>query len=349
MAWNIGVLGLIHDHVWQHVGEMARRDDITVSVADPNTPLRDKARDEYGITRLYDDHAELLEHEHPDAVLIFVDNAGKAALVELAASFGKPIMIEKPMADTLANAERMRVATVNAGVPLMVNWPTAWQPAIRHALQLAQDGAVGAIYRFSFRGGHRGPKEYGCSPYFYNWLYNRELNGAGAYIDYCGYGASIARLLCGMPSRVNATIGRLVKPDIAVDDNAVLTLRYQHALAVIEGTWSASGPVPDGGPAIWGRGGTLVVRREVGRQEGDVRPNGVVQFTSDDEPDGRFIEPPALPEGERSAVQYLLTRLGQDRPIEGMVSMEIGRDTQEILEAGLRAAREDRGISLPLD
>jgi predicted dehydrogenase len=348
MAWNIGVLGLIHDHVWQHVQEIAARDDITLSVADPNAPLRDKARDEFGVTRLYDDYASLLEKERPDAVLIFVDNAGKAALVELAASFGRPIMIEKPMADSMANAERMRVATVNAGVPLMVNWPTAWQPAIRHALQLAQDGAVGSIYRFNFRGGHRGPKEYGCSPYFYNWLYDRERNGAGAYIDYCGYGASMARLLCGMPSRVNATIGRLVKLDIAVDDNAILTLRYQHAMAVIEGTWSASGPVPDGGPAIWGRAGTLVVRRDVGRHEGDVRPNGVVHLTSDTEPDGRFIEPPSLPVGERSAIQYLLTSLTHDRPIEGLVSLEIGRDTQEILEAGLRADRDDRSVSLPL-
>jgi predicted dehydrogenase len=348
MAWHIGVLGLIHDHVWQHVREMAARDDITISVADPHAPLREQAREQFGVTQLYDDYATLLEQARPDAVLIFVDNAGTAELVELAASFGRPIMVEKPMADRLANAERMRVAVVNAGVPLMVNWPTAWQPALRHALRLAQEGEVGDIYRFSFRGGHRGPKEYGCSPYFYDWLYDRARNGAGAYIDYCGYGASMARLLLGMPSRVNATVGRLVKPDIAVDDNAVLTLRYQHALAVIEATWSASGPVPDGGPAIWGRDGTLVVRRDTGRQEGDVRGGGVIWFTSNDETDGRVIEPPDLPEGEQSAIQYFLTHLEADRPIEGLVSMEIGRDTQEILEAGLRSARDDRGVSLPL-
>ncbi|HVX30564.1 MAG TPA: Gfo/Idh/MocA family oxidoreductase [Nitrolancea sp.] len=349
MTWHIGVLGLIHDHVWQHIGEMAKRDDVTISVADPNAPLREQARDQYGVTRLFDDYARLLEQARPDAVLIFVDNAGTAELVELAASHGRPIMVEKPMADTLANAERMRVAAVNAGVPLMVNWPTAWQPAIRHALRLAQEGEVGDIYRFSFRGGHRGPKEYGCSPYFYGWLYDRARNGAGAYIDYCGYGASMARLLLAMPSRVSAEIGHLVKPDIAVDDNAVLTLRYQHALAVIEATWSASGPVPDGGPAIWGRDGTLVVRRDSGRQEGDVRTSGGVWFTSNAEPDGRFLEPPLLPEGERSAIQYFLTCLDEDRPFEGLVSMTIGRDTQEILEAGLLAARHDRGVSLPLD
>jgi predicted dehydrogenase len=348
VSWKIGVLGLIHDHVWQHVDEMVKRGDVVVCAADPNQPLRDKARDQFGVTDLYDDYATLLERAIPDAVLIFVDNAGTARLVEFAASHGKPMLVEKPMADTLANAERMRVAAVNAGVPLMVNWPTAWQPAIRHALQLAQDGEVGHIYRFSFRGGHRGPKEYGCSPYFYEWLYDRERNGAGAYIDYCGYGASMARLLCGMPSRVSATIGRLVKPDIDVDDNAVLSLRYQHALAVIEATWSASGPVPDGGPAIWGRAGTLVVQRDPGRREGDVRRGGVVRLTSDEDPDGRIIDPPELPEGERTAVQYFLTCLENDRPIEGLVSMEVGRDTQEILEAGLRSELDGRTISLPL-
>ncbi len=348
MTWKIGVLGLIHDHVWQHIGEMQARGDVQVSVADPNQPLRTKAHDEFGVDRLHDDYATLLEQEQPDAVLIFVDNAGTAPLVELAASHGKPVMVEKPMADSLTNAERIRVAAVNADIPLMVNWPTAWQPAIRHALGLAQAGEAGDIFRFSFRGGHRGPKEYGCSPYFCGWLYDRQRNGAGAYIDYCGYGASMARVIFGMPSRAIAAIGHLVKPDIDVDDNAMLTLRYHRALAVIEASWSISGPVPDGGPVIWGRKSTIAVQRDSGRREGDVRRGGAVRVTSDDDPDGQIIEPPDLPEGERTAVEYFLTRLRDDRPFDGLVSMEIGRDTQEILEAGLRSAQLERAISLPL-
>lgn len=327
---------------------MQHRGDVTVSVADPNQPLLDKAHGEFGISRLYDDYSSLLEKEQPDAVLIFVDNAGGASLVDLAASFGKPMMVEKPMADSLANAERMRVAAANASVPLMINWPTNWQPAVRYVLQLARDGAVGPVHRFNFRSGHRGPREYGCSSYFCGWLYDERRNGAGAYIDYCGYGASMARYLLGSPSRASATIGHLTKPDIAVDDNAVLTLRYPHAIAVIEATWSASGPVPDGGPAISGRSGTLVVQRDSGRKEGDIRRGGEVRLSSDDNPDGEILIPPELAEGERTAIQYFLTCLKRDRPIEGLVSMEVGRDTQEILEAGLRSEREGRVISLPL-
>lgn len=349
MRWKIGILGLIHDHVWEHVAELSARDDVTLSVADHNTPLLDKTRDEYGVERLHGDYDALLEQDQPDAVLVFTDNASGVDAVELAASHGKPVLIEKPLANTLRNAERVRVLARNAGVPVMVNWPTAWNPAIRHALNLAGDGAVGDIFRFSFRGGHGGPKEFGCSPYFYTWLYDREINGAGAYIDYCGYGASMARTLLGMPSRAQATIGRLQKDYVDVDDNAILVLRYQRAMAVIEATWTASGPVPDGGPSIWGRDGTLVVRRQPTRREGEIVRVGVVQHVTRDKPDGDTLEPPPLPDGERTATSHFLTCLAADRPFDALVALDTARDTQEILEAGLWSARAGSEVSLPLD
>jgi predicted dehydrogenase len=257
-------------------------------------------------------------------------------------------MVEKPLASTLADAERMRVAANSAGVPLMVNWPTAWNPAIRSALDLAREGAAGEIYRFSFRGGHGGPKEYGCSPVFYSWLYDGERNGAGAYVDYCGYGASMARLLLGLPSRVQATIGRLQKDYIDVDDNAVLVLRYPRAIGVVEATWTSAGPIPDGGPIIWGSEATLTVQRGYATREGQIVRNGAIRIVTREDPDGRIIEPPALPEGERNATEYFLDRVRSGRPIDGLVSLDVGRDTQEILEAGLLAAREGRDVSLPL-
>jgi len=349
MRWNIGIMGLIHDHVWTHLRELAGREDVNLSVADPNAPLLAKARDEYGVARTHVDPATLLEREHPDAVLIFADNAGKVPLVELAASHGRPIMTEKPMAASLADAERMRVATVGAGIPLMVNWPTAWRPEIRHAIHLATEGAIGEIFRLNFRGGHRGPKEYGCSPYFYSWLYDRARSGAGAYMDYCGYGASIARLSLGMPSRAHATIGRLQKDYIDVDDNAILTLRYARAMAVIEATWTSAGPVLNSGPIFYGREGTLVAERRPPRGEGRrAGEGGAVLHVTRDNPDGVLIEPPSLPEGERTAVEYFLTCLAADRPIEGLVGAAVGRDAQEILEAGLRSAVAGRDESLPL-
>ena len=348
-TWKIGVLGLHHDHVWTHVAELMARGDAQVAVADADEQLRERARAEFGVTRVHDDYAALLEAEQPDAVLIFTDNAAKAAVVELAASHGKPIMLEKPMADCLANAERMRVAANVAGVPLMVNWPTVWNPAVRHAYELAAHGAIGELTRFNFRGGHGGPKEYGCSPQFYGWLYDRARNGAGAYIDYCGYGASLACGLLGLPSRAQACIARVQKDYVDVDDNAVLVLRYPRALAVIEATWTSAGPVQGSGPMLSGTTGTLVARHRQARHEGEEGELGLVYHVTRERPDGQFFEPPELPDSERSAVEHFLSCLAADQPFLPLVSLQLGRDTQEILEAGLRAARDGREVSLPLD
>lgn len=340
MGWTIAVLGLTHDHVWTHLAELHRRDDTVVAVAEPAEALRRRAQQEFGIARLYDAARALLERERPDAVLIFSDNAAAAPLVELAAAHALPVMLEKPLADSLASAERISVAAHRAGIPLMVNWPTAWSPEIHEALRLAQSGAIGQVFRFNFRGGHQGPRAFGCSTAFCDWLYDPSRNGAGAYIDYCGYGASLARLLLGVPSRVQATIGRLVTADIPVDDNAVLVLRYPHALATIEASWSAAGPVPDGGPVLWGRDATLVVVRS--------GPNRGLYRYSVAQPEGARLEVPPLPEGARSATEYFLAALAANRPIDGLVSLEVARDAQEMLEAGLQAARTGQEVSLPL-
>src|SRR6202008_5141640 len=92
---------------------------------------------------------------------------------------GLPVMVEKPRAADLAGAEALLAAARRANLPLMVNWPTAWRPALRHGLALAAAGEVGEPVQLSHRGGHAGPREFGCSPQFVEWLYDPHRNGGG--------------------------------------------------------------------------------------------------------------------------------------------------------------------------
>ena len=93
----------------------------------------------------------------------------------------------------------------------------------------------------------------------------------------------------------------------------------------------------------------LVADRRPARGEGHGAGDaGALLHVTRDNPDGALVEVPPLPEGERSAVEYFLTCLAGDHPIEGLVSPAVGRDTQEILEAGLRAGATGREVSLPL-
>lgn len=337
---RVGVLGLTHDHVWDNLPDLVRSPlgELTAA-ADPNDDLLERVRSEFGCPRTFRDYDEMLEQVELDAVYVYADNAMGAELAEWAASRGLHVMVEKPMAADLEGADRMLAAAREAGVQLMVNWPFAWWPGLQKAMTMALTGGIGALLGVRYRAAHEGPKEIGCSRHFYEWLYDPDLNGAGALMDYCCYGAALARHLLGVPNRVVAVAGRLHKQYIEVEDNAVIVMQYPHAIAVAEASWTQVGHLTSYVTAIYGSEGTLLV--EPGAK-------GRVLLATREEPDGREVEVPPLPDDMRSATAFFLSRIADGKPIDGLCSAEVGRDAQEILEAGLIAAAEGTAVSLPL-
>jgi predicted dehydrogenase len=345
---RVGVLGLSHDHVW---GNLAALGGSTlgraVAAADPDPELRARlARMDAGIA-VHDAYDALLDRGDLDAVLVCADNRASVDLGIAALNRGLPVMVEKPMAADLAGAEALLTAARAAGRPLMVNWPTVWRPALRHGLALVRSGAVGEPVQVSHRGGHAGPREFGCSAQFCEWLYDPHRNGGGALVDYCGYGALLCRTLLGRPSAVTAVAAHLRKPDLATEDNAIVVLRYARALGLLEASWTQIGSEPGLAMTVYGDTGTLLVRQPRPAREGETVGPGAVQLVNGQ--GSQLIEPPALPADERDAPSYFLSRIADGRPIEGLCSADVGRDVQEILEAALRSTATARVVALPLE
>ncbi|MGD2176028.1 MAG: Gfo/Idh/MocA family oxidoreductase, partial [Candidatus Brocadiaceae bacterium] len=214
---RVGVLGLVHDHIWGNLNHVKELDQIElVGAADSHEDQLEKFTEATGIENTFSDYGELLDAEPLDAVFAYGTNRSTGDLVEMSAGRGLHVMCEKPMASDLDVADRMLVACRSAGVVLMVNWPTAWSPGINYALKLVQEGAIGRVWQLKWRGGHCGPDELGCDPHFVEWLFDPIENGAGALFDYLGYGASLARLFIGVPTQVMAVAGRLVRQNIPV-------------------------------------------------------------------------------------------------------------------------------------
>lgn len=337
---RLAVLGLTHDHVW---GNLAALQDLPegtlVAAADPNLPLLDRIRTETGCESLFEDYEDLLDQTDLDAVYVFGDNATGAEMAIAAAEQGLHVMVEKPMAADLGGAIQMVAAARANDVKLMVNWPFAWNPNLQHAWDLARTGAIGTLFGTKYRAAHAGPKELGCTPYFYNWLYDAELNGAGALMDYCCYGAAMARYLLGQPSRVNGVAGQLVKDYITLDDNAIIVMQYPRAMAVTEASWTQIGHLTSYETVIYGTEGTLFVERYGG---------GRVLMATREHDDGIEMAVPEPADHLRSGSAYFLHCIANDLPIEGICSAEVGRDAQEILEAGLLSSTYGEAVSLPL-
>jgi predicted dehydrogenase len=344
---RVGVLGLSHDHVWGNLAAIAA-DELgrVVAAAEPASRLRERVAREHGGVDLHPTYDALLERRDLDAVLVFADNRSSAELGVQALGRGLPVMVEKPMAADLVGAEALLAAARTAGVCLMVNWPSAWRPAIRHGLELARMGRVGEPVQLSHRGGHAGPREFGCSPEFSAWLYDPVRNGGGALIDYCGYGAVLARVLLGQPSAVSAVSAQLRKPDLPTEDSAVVVLRYPRALALLEASWTQIGAQPAFGVIVYGDAGTVIVHQPRATRDGQAVGPGRIEIVS--VTGSEIIEPPPLPRAERDGPTYFLTCLRTGRSVEGLCAPDVGRDVQELLEAGFRASATRCEVRLPL-
>ena len=339
-TYRIGVLGLTHDHVWGNLTSLLAADNgELVAAADPNPPLREKIAGLYGC-HTYADHQEMLDREQLDAVYVYSDNATGAELAALAAERGLHAMIEKPMAADLAGADRMLAAAGASGVRLMVNWPFAWWPQLQKAVEIAQSGELGELWQVKYRAAHAGPREMGCSEFFCAWLYDAKLNGAGALMDYCCYGAILARALLGVPESVIGVAGRFCKTDIDVEDNAMIVMRYPKGMATAEASWTQVDKLTGYTTVIYGSEATLMI---------EPRAGGRLWRADAKTPEGVVLDVPPPPPHRANSAAHFLWGVETGGELLPLCRPDYCRDAQEALEAGLISSRTGRTVCLPIE
>lgn len=325
---RIATLGLHHDHVWSNLEELqATGRAELVAAADADPELLDHYRSKFpGNT--YESYEELLEKEDLTAVYIFASNRLSEDLTVMACEKGLHCLVEKPMAATLEGADRMLAAAEANGVRLMINWPFTWWPQLRHGIAMAQAGEIGQLWQVKYRAAHQGPVELGCSPQFCEWLYDEELNGAGALMDYCCYGAVLAEVLLGRPDQVTGVkISTGLKPDLSLEDNAILVLTYANALATTEASWTQVGKLTSYSTTLYGSEGTVLIDPDHG---------GGIRLATAEHPDGISLEVPEQPDHLANASTHFLAAL--DDPgleIHPLCEARHCREAQWILERGI--------------
>lgn len=247
---RIAVVGLVHGHVEGVLWNARERDDMEiVGVYDPDPALFAKYKDKYRLpdSVYYKDLGAMLDATHPEAASVMTSIAGHLDAVTACVTRGVPVLVEKPLAFTNADADRMAALAREHGTLVLTNYETSWYASVRTAARLAE--GTGPVTRAVFRHGHRGPREIGCSEEFLTWLTDPEQNGGGAIVDFGCYGADIMTWLMDgrRPDRVYATTAHL-KPEVYpdVDDDATIVLTYDAdpdagfpgAVGVVQASWA---------------------------------------------------------------------------------------------------------------
>jgi len=102
---------------------------------------------EFDISAVYDDAETLIVREQPDFLDVITDVTTHRRFVELAASHRIPVVCQKPLAPTLADAAAMVAACRQAGVPLLVNENWRWQTPLRELRQILEAREIGEVFR----------------------------------------------------------------------------------------------------------------------------------------------------------------------------------------------------------
>jgi predicted dehydrogenase len=335
-SYNIGVACLVHDHIWRIIDGFAAHAQCRLNAfAEAAEDLQAQFLNKYPGTRCYQHWGEMIDSEKLDILVVTTENCRTAEIAEYAAARGIHLLIEKPMAATLEQAERILSAAKKHGVRLLINWHPNWYPAMQTSFRLLREGAIGQVYDVRIRRAHLGPREVGCTRHFYEWLYDEQRNGGGAFVDLGCYGANICRLLLGYPKEVIGWRQRLVKTDIEVDDNGTILMVYDQALGRSEASWCEVPPYYDS--IFLGSSGTIVTE------------NNRVLISTDAKKQPQPIDNDALPPHKQNAANHFIHCLENDCQPEDMCCPMISRDAMEIMAAGLLSDREKRRVALPLN
>ena len=355
--YRVGIIGFGHMHI-NHVAELygAHPQVEWVGCADTR-PLCPELRvapytrqwnlnhlvEKLGLPRIHDDYREMLHKESPDIVIVSCENAQHAPVVEACAKAGAHVCVEKPMAASLDDARRMGRACEAAGTTMVVNWPVTWLPAVRKAKTLLEDGIIGRVLELKCRVGHTGPLGPAAAhagvcetaapmtgPERAATWWHQRAAGGGALLDFCCYGAMLARWYIGEAARsVLGMCSNLDSPWAEAEDNAALLVRFSQAMAVLEGSWLTRHNGEPAGPIVYGTTGTLIV--EFDSPEAGVRVERGHQKTE-------IIPAEPLPQGRTNVAEELIHHLETGESVHPTLQIGFNLETMAILDAGIRSA-----------
>jgi predicted dehydrogenase len=361
---RFGIVGMSSDHVWAMGDGLAALPEVElVAGAEGYAELREQATQRWGLSRTYADYGALLEREELDGILVCTDNASKADIAEAAARRGIHVYQDKPMAANLAQAERVLRAVDASGITLMVAYHSAFSPLYTQVKGLIGKGAVGSVYLARGVTGHAGPVEFGCSQYFCEWLFDKQRNGGGAFVDEAcylvdGFVDYLGRIV--EVSAFTAQIGYRDYLPADVEDNSVAIVRFASgALGILDAKWGQIGPAPVR-TSYHGSRGTLTTGptgTELFSMAAPSVPDDWEVIDLQSRPSfGRQMpglqgwrapSPGAAGSGSGGAEQrYFVDCLLNGRPIEGAASPKVARDVQEVIEAVYQSAASGRAVRL---
>jgi predicted dehydrogenase len=245
-------MGKAHSNAYRQVGRFfSPRLTPRMKVICGRTPAKVRAAArEYGWDEAATDWEEVVHRKDIDLVDVATPGDSHAEIAIAAARAGKAVFCEKPLGNTVAEAERMLAAVTKARVTHMICHNYRRIPAVMLAKQLIDAGELGEIRHY--RGTYL--QDWVTDPKFpLVWRLDKRKAGSGALGDIAAHSIDLARFLVGEISDVAGDLKTFIKTRplpgnprktgrVTVDDASASLVRFRNgAIGTIEASRMALG------------------------------------------------------------------------------------------------------------
>ena len=237
---NVGIISYAHPHALRYGTTFASNHKAKLYAISGDGANADIARTEAQKmkAKFYSNYESLLKDEKVDAVYIAIETYRHKEIAIRAAEEGKHILLEKPIALTLEDADKIIKVVKKAGVKLMVPFNPRFTVPLKKAKAMIDSGEIGNleyIYAIS---------EYVKPPIFLegldmSWFLDKNKSGGGGFMDTAPHGIdSLLWLVNDEPKTIYASIGSKIF-GFPVDDIGTAVLEFKNGVvAVLNAGWA---------------------------------------------------------------------------------------------------------------
>ena len=294
------------------------------------------------------DFRKLLEREDVDVVNLCLPPSFNEKIVSEAAKVRKHVIVEKPMALNVEQANSMISSCREANVKLGVIFPCRFSEDTRRIKKIIDEGKLGRLFM-----GNAFTNWFRTKEYYENasWRKTWAGQGGGVLMNQAIHSIDLLQWYMGPVRSIYGLMDTFLH-DIEVEDSAVAILKFENgAMGVIQGTTAAFPGFPRR-IEIFGERGSVVLKVHflelLAIVGSDMEINGDLRQDYVDKRPGDCSSGPVhlTSEYHRLQIEDFIKAIKEDR--RPFVDGEEGKKSLEIIQAIYQSAREGKTVELPL-
>ena len=232
---KIGIASFAHMHAYSYYNNLKWMDEVEIiALAEENQyslPEVEKLGE-----HVYHSYEKLVRDPAIDIIIITTETSKHKDVACAALENGKDVIVEKPIALTREEADKMLSTAEKSGCKLIQCYPCRYHPTSQIIKNKIDAGELGDLINISATNHGQMPAHEGAT----KWFSQKEHSGGGALMDHITHIADLNFWFSGQDIKsVFAVKKNLFHPDVDIDDAGMVHLNYSKGLdGVIDPSWS---------------------------------------------------------------------------------------------------------------